>query len=148
MQLENVSPEHGGSSLQLSTSHNEYMAIPNQEAASIGRRDIINLADATPPLNPHQNSRMESINDTQSAKRRRSGVGGHTLNSSTSIPQLTRSKEAIPSIDILSQIWLGYPIHEAIATHKGIEPIQKYRTHDEFLRLGIPPREILEFQNS
>ena len=145
MQLENVSPEHGGSSLQISL-HNEYMIIPNQIAASIARRDIINPIDATPPPNPHQSSRMESVNDTQSAKRRRSEVRGHTLNSSTSIPQPTRSKEAIPSIDILSQIWLGYTIHEAIATHKGIETIQEHRTHDEFLRIRTPPREILDFQ--
>ena len=48
LQLKDLSPEHGGSSLQLSSFHNEYAAIPNQAAVSIIRLDVINLADATP----------------------------------------------------------------------------------------------------
>ena len=146
MQLEDVSPEHGGSSLQISTSQDEYLAIPNQAANSTAQLDIINLAEATPPPNPHQNSRMETTNDTQSAKRRRGEGGSHTLNSSTNNPQPTRAKEAIPSIDIASQIWLGFPIHEAIASHKGMAIIQEHRTHDEFIKLGTPPREIIDFK--
>jgi hypothetical protein len=40
MQLEDVSPEHGGSSLQFSISNDEFTAVPNQAAAL--QHDITN----------------------------------------------------------------------------------------------------------
>ena len=136
MQLEGVSPAHGGSSLQLSTSHNEYAAIPNQAAISTTRLDIINLADATP-----KSPRKEAPSDTQSAKRRRS-----TTSLSASKSQHEKTMEDIPSIDIVSHMWLGFPIHEAIATHWNKEVIREHRTNEEFTKLGTPTREIIEFK--
>ena len=54
MQLEDVSPEHGGSSLQISTSYDEYLAAPNQAAKPLDRHDTINLAETTPPTSIHK----------------------------------------------------------------------------------------------
>lgn len=53
MQLEDVSPEHGGNSLQLSTSRDEYTATPHQAAIPMSRLDAINLADRTPLTSIH-----------------------------------------------------------------------------------------------
>ena len=59
--------------------------------------------------------------------------------------QSVRNKEDIPNIDIVSQMWLGFPIHEAIALHKGGDIIREHRTNDNFARIGTPPREIINF---
>ena len=146
MQLENVSPEHGGSSLQISTSHDAYLAAPNQAAIALDRLDIINLAEATPPPSTHKSPRKEVAIDTQSAKRRRSEVEGLAHHSGSSHHQHLHTKEAIPCIDIVSQMWLGFSIHEAIATHKGMEVIHEHRTFDEFTNIGTPSSEVTEFQ--
>ena len=146
MQLEDVSPEHGGSSLQISTSYDEYLAAPNQAAKPLDRHDTINLAEATPPASIHKSPRKEVTSDSQSAKRRRSEGEGHTRTSDSSHPQHLRTKEAIPSIDIVSQMWLGFTIHEAIATQQGTDIIQEHRTFDEFTIMGTPPSEVIEFQ--
>jgi len=148
MQLEDVSPEHGGSSLQLSLSNDEFMAAPNQ--AAILRLDIINLTDKTPTTTTHKSSMHVSTSDNQSAKRRRSESRGIEINHTTSLRasklQYKKTKEAIPSIDIVSHMWLGFPIHEAIATQRRKEIIHEQRTSEEFTRLGTPTREIIEFK--
>ena len=146
MQLENVSPKHGGSSLQISTSQDEYMAALNQAAVSLDRLDTTNIADATPPPNTHKSPRKENTNDTQSAKRRRGEVGRHAHNSGTNNLQYTRTKEAIPSIDVVSQMWFGFSIHEAIATQRGKGIILEHRANEEFVKLGTPPNEIIDFK--
>ena len=140
MQLADVTPEHGGSSLQLSTSLDEYIAAPNQAITSLSRVDITNLADATPP----PNARKESTTDTQSAKRRRSEAGQHT---GMSIPSSIRSKENIPSIDIVSHMWLGFSIHEAIAIQRGEEVIREHHTSEDFTHLGTPLVRPLNFKH-
>ena len=145
MQLVDVSPEHGGSSLRLSSSHNEYTAIPNQAAISTTRLDIINLADATPTTS-HKSPRKETTSDTQSAKRRRNEAGRHTTSLGTSKSQHERTKETIPSIDIVSHMWLGFPIHEAIAIQRGNAIIHEHRTPEDFTRLGTPTKEVIEFK--
>ena len=74
MQLENVSPEHGRSSLKLSLSNEEFTAAPNQAAAL--RIDTINLAERTPPHASYSSPRKETTSDIHSAKRRRGESGG------------------------------------------------------------------------
>ncbi len=69
MQLVDVSPEHGGSLLQLSLSNDEYIAAPNQ--AVVHHLDITNLAERTPPNTSHKSPRLASTSDTHSTKRRR-----------------------------------------------------------------------------
>jgi hypothetical protein len=77
MQLEVVSPEHGGSSLQLSTSREEYAATPNQAAIPMSRLEAINLANRIPPTSIHK----DKVTDTQSTKRKKWEVDEHTFNS-------------------------------------------------------------------
>lgn len=141
MQLVDVSPEHGGSSLHLSLSSDEFTAAPNQ--ASALRLDGIDLTDNTPPTSLHKSPRDTTMSDNHSAKRRR-GVGG----SLEVIPKThnSRLKELIPSIDIVSKMWLGFSIHEAIASHRGHEIIHEHRTDEEFKKIGTPAREITEFK--
>ena len=112
MQLEDISPEHGGSSLQLSMSNDEFQAVPNQAATS--RLDVTNLAATTPTTTSHKSPRKEATIDTHSAKRRRSETGRHMAISESIKSHNMKTKEAIPSIDIVLHMWLGFPIHEAI----------------------------------
>ena len=144
MLLHDVSPEHGGSSLQLSSSHNEYIVNPNQAAILTTRLDITNLADATPTTS-HKSPRKVVTSDTQSAKRRRNEAGRHTTLLGASQPQHEKTKEAIPSIDIVAHMWLGFPIHEAIAIQRGKDIIREHRTPEEFTRIGTPTKEVIEF---
>jgi hypothetical protein len=143
MQLEDVSPEHGGSSLQFSISNDEFTAAPNQAAAS--RLDIINLAEVTPTNTSHKSPRIATTSDNQSAKRRRSESSGLKANLNLHKSQGIKTKEDIPSIDIFSKMWLGFPIHEAVATQRGKEVIREYRTNEDFARTGTPPSEAIEF---
>lgn len=146
MQLEDVSPKHGGSSFQISTSHDEYVAAANQAAMLLTRLDAIDLAETTPSPNPHKSSRKETAIDTQSAKRRGSEVGRYTTNSGTSNFQHMRTKEAIPSIDIVSQMWLEFSIHEAVISQRDKGIIREHRTNEEFARLGTSTREVIDFK--
>ena len=139
MQLVNVSPEHEGSSLHLSISNDEFVAVPNQAAH---RLDITNLAERTPTTASHKNPMNTTTSDIHSAKRRRGTTGGLS-----SIPDSHKShKDAIHSIAMVSHMWFGFAIHEAIASHKSKVIIHEQRTNEEFTRLGTPTREVIEFK--
>ena len=71
MHLDNVTPERGGNSLQISTSQDEHGIVPYRAAMSLDRLDTINIANTTPPPHSYKSPRKETANDTQSAKRRR-----------------------------------------------------------------------------
>jgi hypothetical protein len=43
-------------------------------------------------------------------------------------------------------MWLGFPIHEAIAIQRGKAIITEHRSTKEFTRLGTPTKEIIEFK--
>ena len=146
MQLDGVSPERGGSSLRLSVSNDEFIAVPNQAATS--RFDNINLVDMTPTSTTHKSPWIAATIDTHSAKRRRNEEGRHKSPSESNKSHNMRPKEAIPSIDIVSHMWLGFPIHEAIATHKGKDIIREYRTKEEFARVGTPHTKSLTSRRS
>ena len=117
MQLADVSPEHGGSSLQLSLSNDEFMAAPNQ--AVVHHLDITNLAERTPPTTSHKSPRIATTFDNHSTKLRRGESEGLETISNLQKNQNMRTKEDIPRIDIVSYMWLGFSIHEAIAAQMG-----------------------------
>lgn len=84
--------------------------------------------------------------DTQSAKRRRSEAGRQATHTNTHSSTHIKTKEAVPSIDIVAHMWLGFPIHEAVAIQQGKEPIREHRTNEEFASLGTPTREVIDFK--
>jgi hypothetical protein len=141
MQLADVSPEHGGSSLRLSMSNDEFVAAPNQ--ATISRLDAINLDAMTPTTTTHKSPRVEATIDNHSAKKRRSDVGRHKTHSDSTKSHNMRTK--VPIIDIVAQMWLGFSIHEAVAIQNGKEVIREHHTNDDFARAGTPPSEVIEF---
>ena len=57
-----------------------------------------------------------------------------------------KTKKSIPSIDIVAQMWLGFPIHEAVASQRGKEIIHEHRTNEEFAQIGTPSRQVIEFK--
>lgn len=116
MQLVDVSPERGGSSLRFSISNDEFTANPHQ--AAIIRLDTIKLADETPTHTPNKSPRITTTSDNHSAKRRRSEIGGIKVTPNLHKSPNMRTKEAIPIIDIVSHMWLGFPILEAVASQK------------------------------
>ena len=144
MQLVDVSPEHGGSSLHLSLSTDEFTAAPNQAAAL--RFDGIDFTDNTPPITLHKSPRDTTMSDNHSAKRRRVVGGGLEALPNSHKTHNPRLKEPIPSIDIVSKMWVGFSIHKAIASHRGQGIIREHRTDEDFAKLGTPAREIIEFK--
>ena len=73
-------------------------------------------------------------------------MGTHAFNAGTSKQQITHNKVAIPSIDRVSHMWLGFPIHEAMALHRGTKIIRETRTNKEFAKIGTPSRKIIDFR--
>ena len=72
MQLEDVVPKHGGSSLQLLTSHEKYATSLNKTAMSTTRLNAINLAEMTQPTTSHKSPRKGNTTNTQNTKKRKS----------------------------------------------------------------------------
>jgi hypothetical protein len=116
--------------------NDDFVAAPNQIAH---RLDITNLADRTPPPISHNSPMNTTISDNHSAKRRRGVTGGLSSIPDSQRSHNTRHKEAIPSIAIVSHMWLGFAIHEAIASHKSMAIIHEHRTDEEFMHIGTPP---------
>jgi hypothetical protein len=42
-------------------------------------------------------------------------------------------------------MWLGFPIHEAVATQRGNDIIREHRTNADFARIGTSPSEVIDF---
>lgn len=75
----------------------------------------------TPPTTSHKSPTKEITTNTQSANRR--NEARHMTNSGTIKPQNMQTKEANVNIDIVSQMWLGFPIHKVVASQMGKEII-------------------------
>ena len=73
MQLDDVSPEHDGSFLQLSMSNDEFIVAATWLNA-------INLVAITPTTTLDKSPRKNITIDNHSVKRRRSEAGRHTAN--------------------------------------------------------------------
>lgn len=73
-------------------------------------------------------------------------MGRHTANSDSNKFQNMRTKEAIPSIDLVSHMWLGFLIHEAVALQNGKEIIREHHTNEGSARIGTPSRETIDFK--
>lgn len=144
MQLEDVSLERGGSSLQLSISNEDFTAVPNQAVTS--RLDAINLAESTLTTTSQKSPRNGITTDNHNAKRRTSEAGKLTANFNSHKSLNMKTKEAISSMDIVSQMWLGFPIHEAVASQKNKDIIREHRSNEDSARIGTPSREIIDFK--
>ena len=73
-------------------------------------------------------------------------MGRHETNFGENKLQSMRTKEALPSIDIVYQMWLGFPIHEAVGSQKGKTIIHERRTNEKISRIRTPSREIIHFK--
>jgi hypothetical protein len=52
----------------------------------------------------------------------------------------------LPTIELVTQMWLGYPTHEALATHQGKLIKKEKHMNGEFLMVGTPLSEVNENQ--
>jgi hypothetical protein len=54
----------------------------------------------------------------------------------------------ILSIDIMTLIWLGFPIHKELEKHRGTPILKEHCTHTNFHAMHTPPLdEVIEFHN-
>ena len=140
-QLENVSPERGGSSLQASLERHSIHAAQSSQKS-------VHIADNTPPTLQYRNPRIGDILESQSTRRRKAEDYSATSTPRDSSKHTTPSKRTSTlGIDMLSQMWLGFQMHEALLIQRGKSILKELRTDEEFLALGTPPSEIQEFRS-
>ena len=79
---------------------------------------------------------------TQSVKRRKVGVDDFTTTSNLSkhcdeksTQNIIHHKIPIPSIELITFMWFGLPIHETMATKEGTKIIKKKRAHERYFIL-------------
>lgn len=145
-QLENVSPERGGSSLQISF---ERDIIQADQANSHKPTHII---ASTPPPMSLRNPRIEDTSESHSTKRRK--ADDYTATSTPAIPSKailppshTRAKQRFTlGIDMSSHMWLGFHMEESLAIQRGRKELIETRTNEEFTTLGTSVKEIHEFR--
>ena len=141
-QLENVSPERRGNSLQISLERQ-----PIQAAQDMSQKSD-RITDNTPPTLQYRNPRITEASESQTTKRRK--AEDYTA---TSTPHVS-SKHHTPTshtkskgtstlgIDMLSHIWLGFQMHEDLLIERGKSTLKESRTDEEFLAIGTPPTEV------
>ena len=142
-QLENVSPERGGSSLQMLLDKNSIQATPNKS---------VHISEGTPPTLQYRNPRIEDATESQTTKRRK--IDDYTATSippmpSKTTPSSTYSKNKrgpILSIDMIGQMWLGFHVHELLSMQRGKKIMKEVRTDEEFKVTGTPITEVHEFR--
>ena len=145
-QLENVSPERGGSSLQMT-----YERTP-QQAAQAPINTSIHHTESIPQSLQYRNPRIEDVSESQSTKRRK--AEDYTATSTPNIPHKSTPptsnararKTTTLSIDMTGHMWLGFHMHEALATQRGKKELKEKRTDEEFAIIGTPTNEIQEFR--
>ena len=134
-QLENVSPERGGSSLQVSLDRHS------------------NPSQRLPPILPSRNPRLSDASESQTTKRRK--ADDYTATSTPTIlskllppSPSTRSKRVgTLGIDMVSRMWLGFHMHEEFSIQCGKQKIMEKRTNEEFHVIGTPDMEVQEFRS-
>ena len=50
------------------------------------------------------------------------------------------------SIDMLGQMWLGFQMHEALATQRGMKELKEKQTDEDFITTGNPVSGIQDFR--
>lgn len=132
MKLENVSPAQRRNSSHYSLSQCSPIAIQWPLRVSY---KTINLAKHTPYIIPYKSLRKEGSISNQSVKKRK-------LDNKE---QGIRHKDGVHDIDIVGQIWLGFPIHEVVALENKNMSLKEKCTNYKFECIGTPLNEVEEF---
>lgn len=130
MLLEVVTPGYGGSLLQLSTT--QECLVENQLQAANKERRAIHLVENTPLTLSHKSPRTGDTSHTHSTKRRKAKgdegtVTSHPKSNMENSQRRTCHNIAIPTIEIVAQLWYGYPVHEATANQRGLPILKEIR---------------------
>ena len=144
-QLENVSPERGGSSLQISSEKHSV------QGAQLTPSKSVHMTKNTPPTLQYRNPRFEDASESQTTKRRK--ADDYTATPTPTIPSKiiqppssTRSKRtATLGIDMIGQMLIGFHMHEALSIQKDKRQLNETRTNEEFNTIGTPANKIHEF---
>ena len=146
-QLENVSPERGGSSLQVS------LGGDSIQGAQATPWMNVQIGESTPPTLAYRNPRLDDASESHHTKRRKAtdySVTSTPTNPSKSIPSLTHSKSKRSTtlgIDMVGQMWIGFHMQEALLIQKGKKELTETRTDEEFSVIGTPMNEVQEFRS-
>ena len=146
LELENVSPERGGSSLQAS------LVGDSIQGAQVTPWRSVQIGDSTPPTIPYRNPRLHDASESQNTKRRK--AEDYTATStpaiqSKSTPSSTHTKPkrlTTLGIDMVGQMWLGFHMQEALSLQSGKHELKEKRTDGDFKAIGTPNTEIHEFR--
>lgn len=145
-QLENVSPERGGSSLQISLGRNS----THSPQATIGKS--LHISEGIPSTLQYRTSRLEEASESQNTKRRK--AADYSASSMPMVPSkkippslhTTSKKTTTLGIDMLGQMWLDFHVHEAFLIKHGKRELKDIRSDEEFHVLGTPTTEVQEFR--
>lgn len=95
---------------------------------------------------PYKSPRSEEVCIPYNAKRRKSELEEFTATSTPSKQEVvgtqSQTRQNILSIKLITQIWLGFPRHEAMATLRGSRLVKE---NDDFLTSDTPLSESNEF---
>lgn len=144
MELEDISPEHGGNSLRLPHTNIYPRAVTSHE--------VINMAEWTLTTILYKCPNKDDPNSSQSAKRRKADFDIHAFPSHPSNHHETSNTQGqsrhmvvIPCIDIMAHMWLGFPIHKETERHRGTLIMKDNWSDTGFYNMGMPPNEMIEF---
>ena len=146
-QLEDASPECGGSSLQLTY---------ERRSKHTTSRDLfknIHTTESTPQSLQYRNPRAEDASESQNTKRRKAEdytVSSTPITSCKPTPTSSQARAKCVtnlSIDMIGQMWLGFHMQEALAIQRGKQELKERRTDEEFTKLGTPASEVHEFRS-
>ena len=141
-QLENVSPERGGSSLQVSLGGNSI------QPAQTTSWKTVQIRESTPPTLAYRNPRLDDASESQNTKKRKAADYSITSPPSlpnNSIPPISRTtSKRLPTlgIDMVGQMWTWFHMQEAILLQKNKKELKEKRTDEEFAATGTPMNEI------
>jgi hypothetical protein len=106
-QLENVFPERGSSSLQISIGRHSLQAIQTTPRISG------HISDTAPPPHHYHNPRIEEASASQNSKRRKTddySAASTPMAPSKRVPPTHAKFKSVPTlgIDMLPHMWLGF----------------------------------------
>lgn len=102
---------------------------------------------------PYKSPRLEEVCIPYNAKRRKLELEEFTATSNPSkqhevVGTQSQTRQNISSIKLIIQMWLGFPIHKAIATLRGSRLVKETYTIEDFLTAGTPLSKSDEFPKS
>lgn len=140
MELESISRVQGGSSLQVSN-HDYPFGNP---LLTNKMHNPYHPAEGVPLTIPYQSPHKEE--DCNSTRCQAKEVGHRRTHHYLKPKETPRAwmrksctRQKISNIELITQMWLGFPIHNAKATQQGLRIVKEKCTCEKILIMDTPP---------